>query len=179
MGKIQQYFWATIAEDGSQFSEYNTDGSTNDFKQMPDDVRQRAIYFGLTSAQNSFFFDLKTGEYHFKNHIRDVKREIKLPVSWTKFPLAITGTLRDGEKCNFYQYKEGHTNFNLAFETSGNIIDAHVIGYTVTRALNGKDHFIDVKLTLNPDIYPVKPKLEVVLRSEEFGPKIGIYTINV
>lgn len=179
MGRIQKYFWATIGEDGSQFSEYNPDGSTNYFPDMPKEVRDGAIYFGLASSKDSYFFDLATGEYHFRDLFRDEKHQIKLPVAFANTPLLITGPLPKGQRCSFYQYKEGHTDFNMAFETSGNVIDKHIIGYKVTRTLRGRNYFIDCKLSIDPDAIPVKPLLEVTLRGKEDGPVIGVYTINL
>lgn len=179
MGRIQKYFWAVICEDGTQFTEYNPDGTTNYFPHMPEDVKKNAIYFGLASSKDSYFFDLTTGEYHYRDAFRDEKHKIRLPVSWSPAPFLVTGQLPNDKRCSFYQFKEGHTDFDTAFQTSGNIIDKHIIGYKVTRPLRGREYFIDCKLSIDPDAIPVKPQLEVTLKGKEDGPVIGVYTINL
>jgi hypothetical protein len=174
---MQEFFWALLFEDGTSHLEYNPNGETNSYNEITPEMRKKAIYFGLTSAVEGYFFDLKTGEYHYRNQSRDEKKTIAVPFG-TRLPIPITGPLRNGEKYEFYQYKAGHTDFNMALQSGGNVIDSHTIGYKVVKRLAGKPYFIDVNIVLDVSSKPVKPLFKVTLRDKsEEGPLIGTYTI--
>jgi len=171
----QKYFWCAILEDESIFPEFETNGKENLYNDIP---REKVIYFGLTSAQENYFFDLKTGEYHFKNKDIDLKQDIRIPFGHSPRPIPITGILSNNKKYEFYQYKEGYTEFNIrSLENSGNIIGKHIIGWKTVKPFMGQHHLIDVKLTIDPNQNQVKPKLEVVIQRVNGG-IVGKYSIT-
>jgi len=181
MASKQRYFWVCVLDDGTFHFEYNPDGSSSatSYTDLTDEIRNRSIFFGLTSNVDSYFFDLKTGELNVKSSTTDVRHPIAITVNGINSPLVITGPLKGNEQYNFYQYKKGHTDFDISFNSSGNVIDEHILGYTVTKTIGNKEYFIDVKLSLDPTKIPVVPNLEVTLRGSKDGPVIGVYPINI
>ena len=162
----QTYFWCCVLEDGTLFSEFNVDGSENMYNTIP---RDKVNFFGLTSAKESYFFDLKTGEYHFKNQDLGIKQPIEILIDNSNQKFEITGVLPDNKKYEFYQFKSGYADINVFGNqnVSGSIIDAYVIGYNISKVFLDKNYNIDVRLTILPLNVPVTVKLEVKLKSED------------
>lgn len=159
----QTYFWACVTEDGSVLSEYNPDGSENYYPNIPEQTRNDTRLFGLTCSKHGFFFDLVTGEFHRR---APDEEDVVYPL-----PIKSMGS----SKYEFYQYKEGHTDVNMAsLETSENIIDRHVIGMKGVR--NGLT--VDAKFSLDPSQVPVQPKLEITVKEFEDGePMTIVYNV--
>jgi hypothetical protein len=164
----QRFFWVAILNDKTIITEFNSDGSENSYSKLP---REKIEWFGITSANNSYFFNLKTGKLHLDNIDSD-GIDIKIPLRRAKMPVSLTGQLNG--YYNFFQYKEAHQDFNLGLQTRGNVIDKHVFGWKQWKYLNvlGKV-FVEIGLVIQPAENNGKPTLKVILRSREDGNPIA------
>jgi len=174
----QRYYWACILEDGSHIYEYQENGETANYDALTPEERDKTFYFGLTSNEDGYFFDLKTGEIHIKTKDKEVKSPITISLS-DKRPSKISGPLENGKKYEFFQYKQAHQDVTMSGHSLGNVIDAHVIGYNVVKKMGGKAYLLEIKLSIDPKLYPSKPVLEVTLKTPKDGKKIGVYSVNL
>lgn len=178
----QKYFWACVEMDGKVHYEYAPDGTETYFPNLSAEVKAATQSFGLVSATDGFFFDLYTGEYHVRRGQVEYDKHpifLALPKIGKWYRISEEQPRAPEEKYDFYQFKQGHTNFNMALQSSGNIIDKHIIGYKGWKQFGEEKHFVDVRLTLDPNDDPAKPYLEVTLKESEGGPVIGTQIINV
>jgi hypothetical protein len=185
MGRIQEYFWICICDDGTQYSEYNPEDAERTNSITPE-IRQKTIYFGLASNREGHFFDLLTGEYHYKNQLKQIDKKQKLTIPFDKNIVNISTPLQNGKRCDFYQYKSGYTDMLMSgngIVSNGNCIAEHFFGYKVKRLINGKEYFIDVKMTIdvgpNNNTLNAQPKLEVILKLQEEGPILDKFKIDI
>lgn len=158
----QKFFWIAVLENSSGDTFMSEKEST--YSEIP---RDKVKYFGLQGPQSEYLIDLQTGQFTISDiHRPRTTMGIKIPVA-NKIIL-LTSPLIGKKYYDFYQYKEGHTDWDASKQSSGNIIDEHVIGWKKTEIIPKIGMcFVETKFSIRPNDPNPKPVLRVILRKGE------------
>ena len=169
----QKFFWVAVLDDDSIITEFNADGSENSYADLP---RAKIKFFGLQSANGSYFLNLLNGQLHLQDYRNDKAVEIKVPCNGQL--ITVTGSLGqngfDIIRYPFFQWKKGYTEFDGS-KSHGNVIEEHQLGWGPISRLVPKLGLCLVKLclTINPNNAVAKPQLEVSLLTPKTGNHVG------
>lgn len=114
----QRYIWTAILEDKSTISEFNSDGSENNYETLP---REKIEYFGLQSPTQSYFIDLKDGSFKITNNGVTKNMNIQLPIG-KKNAIQICTRNSNGSYYEFRQVK----NAGFYASMNGNMTEPEI-----------------------------------------------------
>jgi len=160
--------WAAALNDGQMITEFNPDGTENEYKKLP---REKIIGFGLIQGQrSSYFIDLKTGCFNLKDHRLNKTFNIVLPISEHN-RVAICGGA--GVQYTFHHYKQAHQDFNaIGRNIGGTVIEKYLLGWSAWKNIPTLGRrFVEATLYVD-NVEAPQPVLRVFLRTEPQGKPI-------
>jgi hypothetical protein len=163
----QKYFWVAILDDDSIIMEFNPDGTENSYQSLP---REKVKFFGLQGPKDNYILDLTNGKVIIQNNLNlnnNKNFDIKVPIN--NGLMTLNGPM-NGEKYEFSQWKQGYTDFNLAAQSSVNVIEKHIIGW---KRINVFPKYGPCIVEMNINIKPLElssvPEMQIIIRSAQGG----------
>jgi hypothetical protein len=164
----QKYFWVAILDDDSIIMEFNPDGTENSYQNLP---RERVKFFGLQGPKDNYILDLFDGKVIIQNSTNpnfNKNLDIKIPLKNGLFQ--INGPLSNNQRYEFSQWKQGYTDFNLAAQSSVNVIEKHILGW---KKIHHFQTYGPCLVEMNISIEPLKlassPEMQIIVRNDQGG----------